>query len=328
MYRPGVSPTTSSPMSRVLAERPTATTISVPSTVLPSASVAVTVPPSRDTFVTPCPVRTSMPLRSKALPTNSPAAGSSTGSSRSCNSTTVTSDPSERHACAISTPMTPPPRMMSRSGTSCAETIFRESHGSESASPSMGGMAAELPVATTTALRAVSSRTSPSGIVTDTARSPVMRPCPRTSAAFTDASHCTCPSSFQLLAKALRACSARSTSMPPVIAPRSEGTRCATASASSGRSSALLGMHAQYEHSPPTSSDSTTAAVSPPADTRPATFSPAAPPPMITTSNSSAIAASFRGGLHSAGSPVGCPADDLTAPYVRFLSTSMIARCP
>ena len=205
-----------------------------------------------------------MPFCANALATYSPAAGSSMGSSRSCISTTVTSDPSDRHACAISAPTTPPPRMMSRSGTSCAVTILRESHGSESASPSMGGIAAEVPVATTTAFRAVSSWTSPSGPVTVTARSPVMRPCPRTSVAFTDASHCTWPSSFQLLAKAFRACSAFSTSMPPVMAPRIEGTRCATASASAGRSSALLGMQAQYEHSPPTSSDSTTTEVSRP----------------------------------------------------------------
>ena len=245
MYRPGASPTLSRPMSRVFAARPTATTISVPSTALPSASVAVTVPPSRDTLVTACPVRTPMPFASKDFARYSPAAGSSTGSSRSCSSTTVTSDPSERHACAISTPMTPPPRMMSRSGTSCAVTIFRESHGSESASPSMGGIAADVPVATTTARRAESSRTSPSAPVTSTVRSPLMRPWPRTSTAFTDASHCTCPSSFQFPAKALRMRSARATSMPPVMAPRSDGTRWATASASPGRSRALLGMQAQ-----------------------------------------------------------------------------------
>src|SRR4051812_4592554 len=43
-------------------------------------------------------------------------------------------------------------------------------------------------------------------------------------------------------------------------------------------------MHAQYEHSPPTSSRSTMAALSPPATTRSATFSPTGPAPMITTS--------------------------------------------
>src|SRR3954447_26458787 len=43
-------------------------------------------------------------------------------------------------------------------------------------------------------------------------------------------------------------------------------------------------MQAQYEHSPPTSSRSTIAAVSPPRTTRSATFSPTGPAPMMTTS--------------------------------------------
>ena len=49
--------------------------------------------------------------------------------------------------------------------------------------------------------------------------------------------------------------------------------------AMTGRSSALLGMQAQYEHSPPTSSLSTTAVVSPAARARSATFSPTGPGP-------------------------------------------------
>src|SRR5512139_989030 len=43
-------------------------------------------------------------------------------------------------------------------------------------------------------------------------------------------------------------------------------------------------MQAQYEHSPPTSSCSTIAAVRPPWTTRSATFSPTGPAPMTTTS--------------------------------------------
>src|SRR5436305_4431273 len=50
------------------------------------------------------------------------------------------------------------------------------------------------------------------------------------------------------------------------------------------RSSAFVGMHAQYEHSPPTSSRSTTAALSPPTTTRSARFSPTGHAPMITAS--------------------------------------------
>ena len=41
------------------------------------------------------------------------------------------------------------------------------------------------------------------------------------------------------------------------------GSRRAATTASAVRSSALLGMHAQYEHSPPTSSDSTITVESP-----------------------------------------------------------------
>src|SRR5262245_15132745 len=54
-------------------------------------------------------------------------------------------------------------------------------------------------------------------------------------------------------------------------------------------------MQAQYEHSPPTSSRSTMAAVRPPWTARSATFSPTGPAPMITTSKVSVI--SLR--LHS-----------------------------
>ena len=45
-------------------------------------------------------------------------------------------------------------------------------------------------------------------------------------------------------------------------------------------------MQAQYEHSPPTSSDSTIAAVSPFLTARSAMFSPAGPAPITTTSYS------------------------------------------
>ena len=61
--------------------------------------------------------------------------------------------------------------------------------------------------------------------------------------------------------------------------------RRASASASYGRSSALDGMHAQNEHSPPTSRSSTIATSSPSPASRPAATSPAGPAPMTTTSN-------------------------------------------
>ena len=51
-----------------------------------------------------------------------------------------------------------------------------------------------------------------------------------------------------------------------------------------GRSRAFDGMHAQYEHSPPTSRSSTIATFSPFSASRPATTSPAGPAPSTTTS--------------------------------------------
>ena len=60
--------------------------------------------------------------------------------------------------------------------------------------------------------------------------------------------------------------------------------RRASASASYGRSSAFEGMHAQNEHSPPTSRSSTIATLSPCSASRPAATSPAGPAPITTTS--------------------------------------------
>ena len=59
----------------------------------------------------------------------------------------------------------------------------------------------------------------------------------------------------------------------------------AASSTSIGRSNALLGMHAQYEHSPPSSSCSTITAVrSLPWIAYCAAISPGGPPPMTMTS--------------------------------------------
>ena len=114
----------------------------------------------------------------------------------------------------------------------------------------------------------------------DRGRAPALPPAP--------SSHSTWPSSCQSAVTQSRRASAASTSSSPVIASRAPGTRRAAASSCPGRSSVLLGMHAQYEHSPPSSSASTTAIESPQSVQRPATFSPAGPPPITTTSNSSA----------------------------------------
>lgn len=70
-------------------------------------------------------------------------------------------------------------------------------------------------------------------------------------------------SSSPLLANRSRLRDAAATSRSPVTPGAVAGTRRAAASASPGSSSAVLGMHAQYEHSPLSSSPCTTAAVGP-----------------------------------------------------------------
>ena len=58
----------------------------------------------------------------------------------------------------------------------------------------------------------------------------------------------------------------------------------AACAASPGRRSVFDGMQAQYEHSPPTSSRSTTATRNPPSANAPAQCSPGAPAPTTMTS--------------------------------------------
>ena len=72
-------------------------------------------------------------------------------------------------------------------------------------------------------------------------------------------SHGSCDASSQPCTTSVRRSSAAATSSDPVTASRAPGTRRASASACAGRSSALDGMHAQNEHSPPTSRSSTIA---------------------------------------------------------------------
>src|SRR5829696_4861176 len=81
-----------------------------------------------------------------------------------------------------------------------------------------------------------------------------------------------------------RRASAAATSSDPLTASSAPGLRLTSASASYGRRSAFDGMHAQNEHSPPTSRSSTIATSSPCSASRPAATSPAGPAPITTTS--------------------------------------------
>src|SRR4051794_40256872 len=68
------------------------------------------------------------------------------------------------------------------------------------------------------------------------------------------------------------------------LAGAPDALELATCTASPGRRSVLEGMHAHYEHSPPTRSRSTTATRSPPSASAPAQCSPGAPAPSTMTS--------------------------------------------
>src|SRR6516165_3752313 len=74
----------------------------------------------------------------------------------------------------------------------------------------------------------------------------------------------------------------------PVMVSAAPGARLAAARTSPGRMSVLLGMHPQYEHSPPISSRSIMATRRPPLARRPAACSPAGPAPITSTSYVSA----------------------------------------
>ena len=192
--------------------------------------------------------------------------------------------PSWRHAVAISQATTPPPRMASRRGARLALVASRLVHGRAAASPGVGGIAARLPVHTATARRAVSSTVVPPSPVTVTRRSPARRPWPRRRAIPFFSSHFTWPASSQWAANRSRLASTAGTSGGPVQDARAPATARASANACSGRSNALLGMQAQKEHSPPTSSRSTTTTLRPPLAARCARFSPVGPAPITTTS--------------------------------------------
>ncbi len=296
-HEPGLRPTVSRPRSSVRGARPVANRISSASTVSPLSSSTVTGPscPARLTEAADTPVRTRAPASVSASPTSCPANGSILGSSRSPRTSIVTWAPSPCHAVAISTPTTPPPTTTSRPGTSLALVASRLVHGRTVSTPGKEGTTALLPVHTATACRAVRRVSWPSGPVTVTSLGPVSRPLPRWTAAPIPSSQETCPSSFQWEVSSSRNARTASASSGPRTAPLRPGTLRASARDTTGLNRALLGMQAQYEHSPPTSSDSTTAVLSPAALVRSATFSPTGPAPITTTSYAVFSVASVMG---------------------------------
>jgi hypothetical protein len=251
-YFPGSRPTVSKPSASLVGVRPVATSSSSPTTSLPSSRTSVTSPAGRRASVAFRPVSTVIPASSKDERSSSDAAGSAFGSSRGAYSTIVTSSaPSPRIACAISQPTTPPPSTISRRGAFSAFVTSRLVHGCASRRPGTGGIVAMEPVANTTAWFAVSVRVSPSGVVTSTVLGPASRPWPRTNATPAPSSQASCPASScpnGLLGSAptnqSRRLNTALASSDPVTASLTPGITRVWSYSSTGRSRALLGMHA------------------------------------------------------------------------------------
>ena len=215
-----------------------------------------------------------MPSRPRTSPSASPSGAGSRPSTCSPMSMTATSPPSRRTAWAISTPTGPPPRMSRRRGMDFIDVTSRlVQTPSSSRRPGTGGTTGSAPFASTTwsaVWRTPSTSTTPG---------PASRPLPRSRSMPLSASQRSWPASDQSEVMKSRQASAASTSTSAVAAASR-----APWTASPGRSSVFDGMQAQYEHSPPTSSRSTTATRSPPSASSPAQCSPGEPPPITITS--------------------------------------------
>ncbi len=124
------------------------------------------------------------------------------------------------------------------SGTCLAVVASRLFQASMPSRPSIGGIAALLPVARTIAFSATRA-SSP----TTTRRSPSKRALPRKSSIPRSSSHGSCPESSRSWITSSRRLRARSASISPCPVG-TPGIRFASASTSAGRSSAFEGMQA------------------------------------------------------------------------------------
>ena len=113
----------------------------------------------RDCFSTAThgsPIISVMPSASRCGRSAAPASGSSRPRNVGPASITVTLEPRRAKACPSSTPMAPPPRIASEAGSSLGIAAWRLVQNSTVSRPGMGGIAAVLPLAITTARRAMS----------------------------------------------------------------------------------------------------------------------------------------------------------------------------
>lgn len=194
-----------------------------------------------------------------------PAKGSDRASRPARRYTTLNSStPSALSQVAASHATTPPPSTTTRRGTSRRLVTSRDVHGCASLMPGIAGTVVREPVSITTACRAVSARLPPAAVSTATERSPVSRPYPRTTSMPTPSAQRICEeSSRPFTTVSRRASTARTSNSRPLNSEDTPGTCRAPPSTSAGRNRALLGMHAQYEHSPPSNSASTSTASRP-----------------------------------------------------------------
>jgi len=121
--------------------------------------------------------------------------------------------PNDDQACAISVPTGPPPRITMLSGACFAVVASRLFQGFASASPSIGGIAAAEPVATTTAFFALRTP-SP----TTTLFSPSSLPLPRITSRQRSSSQGSCPVSSRSWITSSRLARAAGTSSSPLTA--------------------------------------------------------------------------------------------------------------
>src|SRR5438067_1622469 len=271
--RPIVTPSCSSPRPSANGRRPAARRSRSASSVSPSSSVSRT---PGSTLVTAAPRRTSIPSSAKTRSTIAPASASTRGSRRGAVWINVTRAPTRAKNCASSHPTAPPPRTARLAGTSVVSVAPSFVQYSIASRPRIVGITGTEPVAMTS--RSYGS-SCPS---TSTAPGSRTRPRPRTNSARWPASHSIWRESSRSSTTWSRHQKTRSTSTSGIATP---GAWRAAPTSSVARSIVFVGMHAQYEHSPPTSRLSTRV-ISQSASSRrraPTKCSPVDPPPRTTT---------------------------------------------
>ena len=217
--------------------RPVATRRRSARTTAPSSVCTATDSPAASTRVALRPVRTSMPSARSTPVTTALASGSSAASTRSSASISVTRVAKRANACAISSPIAPPPSTTSDAGAVSAFAASRFVQYRTSARPGIGGIAGDVPVAITIPRRATKS-VSP----TRTRPSPSSTPRPRTTRTPCFSRRSTATRSFQSSAASFRMRRATGAKSGVTTArPAMPSTRRASASRSAARIIILLG---------------------------------------------------------------------------------------